>query len=52
LYLFKNAQEMWDMLITIDSYPEYMRWEEEVKRIVEQFKDTHEDYLDTEDLLD
>jgi len=50
IYLFKS-HEIDKLLLNIDTYPDYIRWAEEVKKIVEEFEKENEDYLDTKKLL-
>jgi len=46
LYIYKNSHDMDKMLISVDQYPDYIRGDQEVDKIVEEFKEKNEDFLD------
>ena len=52
LYLFKNGEKIETLLLTLDQYPQYLTGKEEVEKIVSDFREANEDYLDTKTLLD
>ena len=52
LYLFKRWVLIEKLFLNLDTYPEYIRWEQEVKKIVDEFIDNNEGYFDTKKLIE
>lgn len=51
LFIYKKSAKIEKLLLSIDQYPDYLRGNKEVDKIVEEFENTNEWYFNTKELL-